>query len=90
MPLTPGRSLAIDASVHVLGTPIFVDGGNLDVDGSKRFRRLMIAQDVGSAIRGAERGDLYIGSGQGAGKIAGGVKHDGAFIVLLPRSIKKP
>lgn len=90
VPLTPGRSLAIDASVHVLGTPIFVDGGNLDVDGSKRFRRLMIAQDVGSAIKGAERGDLYIGSGPGAGKIAGGVKHDGTFIVLLPRSITKP
>ena len=90
VPLTPGRSLAIDAGVHVLGTPIFVDGGNLDVDGSKQFRRLMIAQDVGSAIKGAERGDLYIGSGQAAGKIAGGIKHDGKFIVLLPRSIKKP
>jgi membrane-bound lytic murein transglycosylase A len=44
----------------------------------------MIAQDVGSAIKGPERGDIYFGSGDAAGKLAGVTKHAGKFIVLLP------
>jgi membrane-bound lytic murein transglycosylase A len=44
----------------------------------------MIAQDVGSAIRGKERGDIYWGSGDAAGAIAGRVKHAARFYVLLP------
>jgi membrane-bound lytic murein transglycosylase A len=50
------------------------------------FERLMIAQDVGSAIRGPERGDLYFGSGDEAGRRAGATKHPGRFFVLLPRT----
>ena len=49
------------------------------------FRRLMIAQDVGSAIRGPERGDIYFGSGDEAGAIAGRTKHEAKFHVLLPK-----
>jgi membrane-bound lytic murein transglycosylase A len=45
----------------------------------------MIAQDVGSAIRGPERGDIYFGSGDEAGKLAGVTKHPGTFFALLPR-----
>ena len=48
------------------------------------FNRLMVAQDVGSAIKGPERGDIYFGSGDAAGKLAGVTKHPGKFIVLLP------
>jgi len=44
----------------------------------------MIAHDVGSAIRGPERGDIYFGSGDKAGKLAGITKHPGRFFVLLP------
>ena len=44
----------------------------------------MIAQDVGSAIKGPERGDIYFGSGEKAGKLAGMTKHPGSFFVLLP------
>jgi membrane-bound lytic murein transglycosylase A len=51
----------------------------------KPFQRLMIAQDVGSAIKGPERGDIYFGSGTAAGKLAGVTKHPGRYFVLLPR-----
>jgi peptidoglycan lytic transglycosylase A len=84
--LTPGRSLAVDTSHHALGLPIYVNGeGMTHVDKTGTFNRLMIAQDVGSAIKGPERGDIYFGSGDGAGRLAGVTKHAGRFIVLLPK-----
>jgi membrane-bound lytic murein transglycosylase A len=84
-PLTPGRSLAVDPSHHALGTPIYVTAAKMGhVVKSGAFNRLMIAQDVGSAIKGPERGDIYFGSGNEAGKLAGVTKHAAKFIVLLP------
>ena len=84
--LTPGRSLAVDSSHHTLGLPIYVSGeGMTHVNKSGTFNRLMIAQDVGSAIKGPERGDIYFGSGDAAGRLAGVTKHPGRFIVLLPK-----
>jgi membrane-bound lytic murein transglycosylase A len=84
--LTPGRSLAVDTSHHPLGLPIYVSGeGMTHVDKSGAFNRLMIAQDVGSAIKGPERGDIYFGSGDAAGRLAGVTKHAGRFIILLPK-----
>jgi membrane-bound lytic murein transglycosylase A len=83
--LTPGRSLAVDSAYHTLGTPIYLNVPRLSP--GKRgepFNRLMVAQDVGSAIRGPERGDIYFGSGDKAGKLAGTTKHAGNFFVLLP------
>lgn len=86
-PLTPGRSLAVDPGHHALGTPIYVSSSSMThVEKSGAFNRLMIAQDVGSAIKGPERGDIYFGSGDAAGKLAGVTKHPGNFIVLLPNS----
>ncbi|MFZ0852227.1 MAG: MltA domain-containing protein [Hyphomicrobiaceae bacterium] len=86
-PLTPGRSLAVDTAYHVLGSPIFVSATAMThVDKSGSFNRLMIAQDVGSAIKGPERGDIYFGSGDAAGRLAGVTKHVGKFIVLLPKA----
>lgn len=84
-PLTPGRSLAVDGGIHELGTPVYVSASALDLHGEKRFDRLMIAQDVGSAIKGAERGDIFWGSGEAAGEIAGRTKHAAKFYILLPR-----
>jgi membrane-bound lytic murein transglycosylase A len=82
--LTPGRSLAVDASHYALGSPIYVSGeGMTHVSKAGVFHRLMIAQDVGSAIKGPERGDIYFGSGEAAGRLAGVTKHPGRFIVLL-------
>ena len=83
----------VDASVHAIGTPIFVDAPKLthagpgggSQTGEKGFSRLMIAQDVGSAIRGPERGDLYFGSGDVAGRLAGITKHPGHLFVLRAR-----
>lgn len=82
--LTPGRSLAVDASIHAIGLPVFVV-----IDGlpgtTGQTRRLMIAQDVGSAIRGPVRGDIFYGTGREAGELAGRTKHTGSMFVLLPR-----
>jgi membrane-bound lytic murein transglycosylase A len=85
IPLQAGRSLAVDTTYYALGTPIFVDAPALThATKSRGFRRLMIAQDVGSAIKGPERGDIYFGSGEKAGRLAGITKVPGHFIVLLP------
>jgi membrane-bound lytic murein transglycosylase A len=85
IPLQPRRSLAVDTSYYALGTPIFVDAPAIThATASGVFRRLMIAQDVGSAIKGPERGDIYFGSGDKAGRLAGITKQPGNFIVLLP------
>ncbi len=83
--LTPGRSLAVDASYHKLGTPVFVAAADAPTPDGKPFQRLMIAQDVGSAIRGQERGDIFWGSGAEAGAIAGVTKTQARFYVLLPK-----
>ena len=87
VPLTPGRSLAIDPSFHRYGTPIWVSA-ELPVDdagNTEPFRRLMVAQDTGSAIRGAARGDIFWGSGPEAGVMAGRVKHPATAVLLVPR-----
>lgn len=87
IPLTPGRSIAVDTRYHAIGTPVYVSAPQIThITSTKRpFERLMIAQDVGSAIRGPERGDIYCGSGDAAGRRAGVTKHPGNFYVLLPR-----
>ncbi len=84
--LSPRRSLAVDTSLHQLGTPIWVNAPNLDLHGQEGFSQLMIAQDAGSAIKGPGRGDIYWGSGEKAGEIAGATRHDAEFILLLPNS----
>jgi peptidoglycan lytic transglycosylase A len=85
VPLTPERSLAIDPSYHALGTPIYVSVPTMKhVPKASPFNRLMVGQDVGSAIRGAERGDIYFGSGDEAGRLAGSTRHSGRFFVLVP------
>ena len=86
IPLSDGRSLAVDTAFHAIGTPVFVSAPTLThATPSGGFNRLMIAQDVGSAIRGPERGDIYFGSGDEAGRLAGITKHPGSYYVLLPR-----
>ena len=86
IPLTPGRSLAVDTSVHMLGAPVYVSAPALTHALKGRpYNRLMVAQDVGSAIRGPERGDIYFGSGEAAGRLAGITKHPGHLFVLRAR-----
>ena len=87
VPLTAGRSIAVDRLLHTFGTPVFIDASSLTAFGGKPFRRLMIAQDTGSAIVGPARGDLFAGSGDAAGEIAGVVRNEADFFVLVPRSL---
>ncbi|MGX9146542.1 murein transglycosylase A [Mesorhizobium sp. 128a] len=87
VPLTPGRSLAVDRLLHTFGTPFYIDAPTLTAFEQKPFRRLMIAQDTGSAITGPARGDLFAGSGDAAGEIAGVVRNKADFYVLLPRVV---
>ena len=88
VPLTPGRSIAVDR-VHEYGTPFFIEG-NLPIEDAKPAApvgRLTIAQDTGSAIVGPARADLYLGAGDEAGRIAGRIKHRGRFSMLVPREL---
>lgn len=87
VPLTPGRSIAVDRLLHTFGTPFFIDAPALIAFDGRPFRRLMIAQDTGSAITGPARGDLFAGSGDAAGDIAGVVRSDADFYALLPRPL---
>src|SRR4051812_20580569 len=89
VPLTPGRSIAVDKALHVYGTPFFIEGElPIDTETSKTpFRRLMIAQDTGSAIVGPARADLYFGAGLEAGKVAGRLRHNARFVMLVPKSL---
>ena len=84
-PLTPRRSVAVDPAVYALGTPIFVSSDSLRDEHGKVFRHLMVAQDVGSAIHGPERADIFWGTGSAAEAIAGRTKDRGHLFALLPR-----
>ncbi|WP_420131068.1 murein transglycosylase A [Rhodopseudomonas sp.] len=89
VPLTPGRSIAVDKALHVYGTPFFITGELpvAAVDSKTEFRRLMVAQDTGSAIVGPARADLYFGAGAEAGAVAGRMRHPIRFVMLLPNSL---
>jgi membrane-bound lytic murein transglycosylase A len=89
VPLTPGRSLAVDKKIHIYGTPIWVDA-EFPIESEKPetpFRRLLVAQDTGSAIVGPARADIYFGYGEEVGQIAGRIKQFGQFVMLVPQSV---
>ena len=89
VPLTPGRSLAVDRSLWMLGTPVWLDMSVPSADGRTmtEFRHLTIAQDTGSAIRGHVRGDVFWGAGEDAALIAGRMKSAGSMTILLPNKL---
>ncbi len=82
MALTPLRSLAIDPTFVPLGMPNWLTTTTPD---GKPFRRLMVAQDTGAAIKGAVRGDIFWGTGPRAFEQAGRMKSPGTFYLLVPR-----
>ena len=89
VPLTPGRSIAVDKSLHVYGTPFFIEG-ELPIESAQSktpFRRLMGAQDTGSAITGPARADIYYGAGADAGRVSGRFRHNMHFVMLVPKSL---
>ena len=81
--LTPQRSAAIDPDRVPFGTPIWLD--TTLPEGDKAYRRLLLSQDKGAAIRGL-RVDVYFGTGDQAGNIAGAMKQPGRVWVLSPNS----
>ena len=89
VPLTPGRSIAVDKALHVYGTPFFIEGElPIESEQSKTpFRRLMVAQDTGSAITGPARADIYYGAGPDAGRVSGRFRHNMRFVILVPKSL---
>jgi membrane-bound lytic murein transglycosylase A len=87
--LTAGRSIAVDKALHVYGTPFFIEG-DLPIADSRsqtKFRRLMLAQDTGSAIIGPARADIYWGAGEEAASVGGRIKHNARFTMLMPKDI---
>jgi len=84
--LTPLRSLAVDRRFVPLGTPVWLDAEHPD-PGTARLRRLVVAQDVGGAIRGPVRGDLFWGHGDAAADLAGRMKSPGRYYLLLPKGL---
>lgn len=77
--ITPLRSVAIDPDFVPLGTPVW-----LEKDGRSPMWRLMIAQDTGGAIKGAQRADIYFGTGAEAGLAAGNIRDGGRMLLLVP------
>ena len=82
VPLSAGRSLAVDRLSHSFHVPVWIE--TTLADGTP-YRRLMITQDTGSAIVGPARGDIFFGSGEAAGELAGTMGCSGRFVVLVPR-----
>lgn len=77
--ITTMRSVAVDPAYVPLGAPVWIEK-----DGKTPLRRLMIAQDTGSAIKGAQRADVFFGTGDAAGREAGQLRDPGRMMVLMP------
>ena len=77
--VTALRSVAVDPRFVPLGAPVW-----LEKAGETPMNRLMVAQDTGSAIKGAQRADIFFGTGDEAGRQAGRLRDDGRMYVLLP------
>jgi membrane-bound lytic murein transglycosylase A len=80
--LTPLASLAIDSRIHALGAPFYVAA-----EGPDPVHAIMVAQDIGGAIRGAVRGDIFFGFGPEAEHRAGAMKATGRLYLLLPNTL---
>ncbi|HVV93752.1 MAG TPA: MltA domain-containing protein [Hyphomicrobiales bacterium] len=87
VPLMPGTGIAIDRRIWPYGLPVWIDADLATGPGGalRRFRHLAVAEDAGDAIKGPARADIFFGTGERAGAIAGLVKQPGRFVVLVPR-----
>jgi len=80
--LVPGYSLAIDSDKLPYGAPLWLETSLPNV--TAPFRRLMVAADTGSAIKGAVRGDIFFGAGLAAEQLAGEMQAKGKYYIFLP------
>jgi membrane-bound lytic murein transglycosylase A len=85
VPLSAGRSMAVDPRATPLGAPVFIDG--MQPGNKGPMRRLVFAQDTGGAIRGSVRGDFFWGFGDKAGKMALATNQPVRMWLLLPKSV---
>lgn len=88
VPLTAGRSIAIDPAMIPLGAPVFL--ATTHPASELPLQRLVLAQDTGGAIRGAIRADLFWGFGAPAGEAAGRMRQQGRLWLLLPKGMATP
>ena len=88
VPLAAERSVAIDPKYVPLGAPLFLS--TTQPNSANPLKRLMLAQDTGGAIKGGVRADYFWGAGDAAGKMAGSMKQQGKFWVLLPKGFVLP
>ena len=86
VPLTPGRSVAVDPRTTPLGFPVFISTEGQGI--GTRLNRLVLAQDTGGAIRGPVRADYFWGFGPGAGERASHMKENGRMWLLLPKDLQ--
>lgn len=82
IPLTPMRSIAVDRRHVPLGAPVWVETTTRD----GVLNQLMVAQDVGAAIKGVQRADIFFGWGKPAYRLASRQKDSGRIVQLWPRS----
>jgi membrane-bound lytic murein transglycosylase A len=85
VPLTPGRSIAVDRGSIPYGTPVWLSSNGVE-GATQRFQKLVFAQDTGGAILGAVRADYFMGWGAEAGDLAGRIKQPLQMWVLWPKS----
>ena len=85
VPLSPGRSMAVDPRATPLGAPVFINGQQ--PGGKGPMQRLVFAQDTGGAIRGGVRGDFFWGFGDKAGKMALATNQPVQMWLLLPKAV---
>ena len=83
IPLTGGRSIAVDPRFIPLGAPVFL--ATTQPNSTLPLNKLVMAQDTGGAIRGGVRADVFWGFGDAAGELAGRMKQRGMMWVLLPK-----
>ncbi len=89
VPLVAGRSLAIDPTFMPMGAPLWLDTTWPGTE-AKPMRRLVVAQDTGSAIKGPIRGDVFWGPGEEAERHAGQMRQPGTYFLLLPKAVNAP
>ena len=77
--VTTMRTVAVDPAFVKLGSPVWIEK-----KGKDPLRRLMVAQDTGSAIKGSQRADIFFGTGDLAGHAAGRLRDPGRLVVLMP------
>lgn len=83
VPVTAMRSVAVDNDFVPLGLPVWLETETAEGP----LEQLMIAQDVGAAVKGAQRADIFFGSGEAAFALAGRQRAGGRMVVLMPRAM---